>query len=59
MEILMNKLQYRIKNVYGVDRMYPANESAIAICELTGAKTLQPSDIETAKKLGLEPEQVM
>ena len=55
----MNKLQYRIKSVYGVDRMYPANESAAAICELTGAKTLQPSDLQTAKKLGLEPEQVI
>ncbi len=55
----MNKLQYRIKNVYGIDRMYPVSESAIAICELTKAKTLQPSDLETAKKLGLELEQVI
>jgi hypothetical protein len=55
----MNKLQYRIKNVYGVDRMYPANESAQAICELTGAKTLQPSDLVIAQKLGFEMEQVM
>ncbi len=55
----MNKLQYRIRNVYGVDRLYPVSESALAICQLTKAKTLQPPDLEIAKKLGLEPEQVI
>lgn len=55
----MNKLQYRIKNVYGVDRLYPVSESALAICELTKAKTLQQSDLDIAKKLGLESEQVI
>ncbi len=55
----MNKLQYRIKNVYGVDRMYPANESAVTILKLTRQKTLCAEDLEIAKELGLEPEQVL
>lgn len=55
----MEKLQYRIKNVYGIDRLYPVNESALAICELTGAKTLQQNDLLVARKLGFEPEQVI
>lgn len=43
------------RNVYGVDRFYPANEPAsILIHELMGVKTLTLAQIELIEKMGLD-----
>lgn len=52
----MNKITVRIKNVFGVDRIYPVCDTARKFTELTGNKTLLPADIERIKSLGFEIE---
>lgn len=41
------------RNVYGVDRIYPVNEAAKTLAQLTGKKTLTRVDLELAKDLRL------
>ena len=51
---------YYIKSTYGVDRYYPANEVAQAICDLLGTKTLplplNPCQERALKVLGVSVE---
>ena len=47
-----NKLTVKIKNVYGVDRIYPVCDKAQLFARISGKKTLLPVDIELIKKLG-------
>jgi hypothetical protein len=54
----MKKLQYRIKQVYGNDMMYPANDVAEIIVRLTGKKTLDENALKQAAQLGFESERV-
>jgi hypothetical protein len=49
-------IQVNIKQVYGVDRIYPVNDKAIILTQLTNKKTLDKRDIELIKKLGYEIE---
>ena len=49
-------IQVNIKQVYGVDRVYPANDKAIILTQLTNKKTLDKRDIELIKQLGYEIE---
>ena len=42
----------KIKNVYGVDRIYPVCDKAQLFARISGNKTLLPVDIELIKKLG-------
>jgi len=49
-------LQVIIKNVYGVERIYPVNETAKKITSLTRKKTLDRDEIEVIKKLGYQIE---
>lgn len=37
-------IQYRVKNVYGVEKKYPANNDAELVCTLIGQKTLTDVD---------------
>lgn len=53
------QIEYRIKQVYGVDTKYPANQAAQMICDLTGKKTLTEKDIRTAAQYGYTAQQVM
>ena len=46
----------KIQNVYGVERIYPVNETAIILTNLTGNKTLKRDDIDRIKKLGISVE---
>ena len=50
------KITVEIKNVYGVDRIYPVCDKAKAFTRLTGNKTLSDVDIATIKSLGFEIE---
>ena len=47
-----------IKQVYGVERIYPVNDQAIILAQLTRKKTLDRADINLIKKLGYNVEVV-
>jgi hypothetical protein len=49
-------IQVNIKQVYGVDRVYPVNDKAIILTQLTNKKTLDNRDIQLIKQLGYEIE---
>lgn len=49
-------LQVIIKNVYGVERIYPVNDTAKILTSLTRKKTLDRDEIEVIKKLGYQIE---
>lgn len=51
------KLIIRIKNVFGTDRIYPANETAEKFLRLLGGKTFSESQIKHIRELGYEIEQ--
>ena len=51
----MNKiLLVTVKNVYGTDLIYPADETAKILAALTGKKTLSAAALKLAKELGYE-----
>jgi hypothetical protein len=52
-------IQVNIKQVYGVERIYPVNDQkAIILAQLTRKKTLDRADINLIKKLGYNVEVV-
>jgi hypothetical protein len=51
-------IQINIKQVYGVERIYPVNDQAIILVQLTRKKTLDRTDINLIKKLGYNVEVV-
>ena len=46
------ELLVEIKNVYGNERIYPLNETAVNFSQLTKTQTLSKSDICKIKLLG-------
>ncbi len=50
------KIKVKIKNVYGVDRIYPVCDKAKAFAGFSGNKTLSLTDIKRIKMLGYEIE---
>ena len=50
------KLIVKIKNIYGVNRIYPVCEKSQIFARITGLKTLQPTVIKEIEKLGYELE---
>lgn len=51
-------IKVNIKQVYGVERIYPVNDQAMILTQLTNKKTLDSRDIELIKKLGYQIEVV-
>jgi len=47
-------VQIEVKSVYGVSKIYPANDAAKALARIAGTKTLSVSDLQNASSLGLE-----
>lgn len=47
----------RIRNIYGQDLVYPADEQANLLAALTGKKTFSTRDISVIKRLGYEIKQ--
>jgi hypothetical protein len=47
-----------VRNVYGRDTIYPANDNAERLAAIAGTKTLQPRHLELARGLGLEVREV-
>jgi ribosomal protein L19 len=52
----MTIIQVKIKNVYGVERIYPVNDTAILLIKLLKKKTIDRDEIEVIKKLGYQIE---
>jgi len=50
------KLIVQIKNIYGVQRVYPICEKSKIFSRIAGLKTLQQSTIDEIKKLGYKIE---
>lgn len=49
----MTELIFRLKTVYGVERFYPVNETAIGLLQIIGKKTLTKSEVIKLKAIGL------
>lgn len=47
------------RNVYGVTKIYPANEAGEKLAQLVGKKTLDKRDLDLARELGLVVEAVV
>ena len=45
-------IQIEIRNVYGKETIYPANETADTFARIAGTTTLKPETIRLAKTLG-------
>lgn len=54
MEKQPNELHVEIKQVYGIDRVYPVCEQAKALARLAGGVTLTDRAIQSAKELGFK-----
>lgn len=52
------KLQIKIKSVYGVKRIYPADEIAEKFTKLINTKTFSEEHLAIIKSLGYEIEQL-
>jgi ATP phosphoribosyltransferase len=42
----------RIKNVYGVEKVYPVSPNAHLFTDIAGTTTLRPSDLKAIQELG-------
>lgn len=47
-----DRLEIYVKNVYGVDKVYPHCDKAKVLATLAGTKTLTPDTLRLARKLG-------
>jgi len=45
---------FEIRHSFGLVRAYPSNAAAVALCSLTGSKTLLPQAIGTIESLGFQ-----
>ncbi len=52
----MSTVFVKVKNVYGVDKVYPDCPTTQIFCELTKTKTLSGSDLQSIEKLGYKIE---
>lgn len=52
----MNKIIVQIRNVYGVETVYPACERSVLLARLAGTKTLTNDALRTIRALGYEIE---
>lgn len=46
------EIMVRIKNVYGVEKVYPVCEKAKLFSDIAGTTTLRPSDLKAIQELG-------
>ena len=44
--MIRDELQFKIKNVYGVDRIYPACRKSQRLADLKGSKTFSVQDVK-------------
>ena len=53
MEKMHKEIQLEMRNVFGIDRIYPICHVANALIKLKDKKTFNKSDLEVFKSLGL------
>lgn len=51
-------IQVEVRNVYGQQKIYPINERAKLLAKVAKQITLNPADLEYAKQMGYEIEEV-
>jgi hypothetical protein len=51
-------IQIEVRNVYGNETIYPANETAKTFAAIAGTKTLKSETLKLAKSLGYKVELV-
>lgn len=51
-------VQFEVRNVFGNQTIYPANEPAQLFADIAGKKTLSPADLTKIRQLGFYTEQV-
>jgi hypothetical protein len=54
---MKTKVMIQVKNVYGNELLYPANETAELFTKLLGTKTFSVSQLKLIQELGFEIEQ--
>lgn len=54
----MNPVLVMVRNVYGNELIYPANDTAKTFAALIGKKTLDRNDFRLIRLLGFDVEQV-
>ena len=52
------KVQVKIKQTYGRDNIYPANETALLFTRIIGNKTFSKQQLRLIKELGYEIEPI-
>lgn len=51
----MKQIAVKFRTVYGVERIYPANDAAMALADIAGTATLSPGILRNARdRLGLQ-----
>ena len=45
--------EFKTKQTYGVDRIYPVNPKACKLARLTGKKTVNHTDLQTLREIGI------
>lgn len=48
------RVEVEVRSVFGVPKIYPANEAARLIAEIAGQRTLNPKHLDKARLLGHE-----
>jgi ATP phosphoribosyltransferase len=51
-EVMTNEIVVRIKNVYGVEKVYPVSPNAHLFADIAGTTTLRASDLKSIQELG-------
>lgn len=54
----LQRIEVRVKIVYGRERIYPVNEAARLLCDMLNTKTLDVKVLKTMQTLGHEVVQV-
>jgi hypothetical protein len=49
----MEQVEYKWRNVYGVELRYPVNNLARLVCQLAGTKTLTDGAVATLSEYGI------
>jgi len=52
--VINNNVIVKVREVYGVERIYPVSDSAQLFADIAGKKTLDSADIHRIKQLGFE-----
>ena len=55
---MKNKIEITVKNVYGVERIFPVNETALIFARIIGRKTFDEAHLSLIRSLGYVVEQV-